>query len=134
MIFECVIFMKTTSMYSHNTNTLAAHAKRTGKVIINRMQVIISNGLGTVSVPLHLFARPQLVIVELDPNTQVANEIPSTENPRIQISSGFKKILFHPLQPCCFEKLSANFHHSFFSDLTIAHDTQIRYAHFLMFV
>lgn len=38
---------------------------RTGKVIINNMQVIISNGIGTVSLPFRFFARPQIVVVEL---------------------------------------------------------------------
>ncbi len=38
---------------------------RTGKVIIDKIQVIISNGIGTVSLPLRFFARPQIVIVEL---------------------------------------------------------------------
>lgn len=38
---------------------------RTGKVILNKMQVIVSNGIGTVFLPLRFFSPPQIIIMEL---------------------------------------------------------------------
>jgi predicted MPP superfamily phosphohydrolase len=42
---------------------------RTGLVSVNQMKVIISNGIGTALLPLRFFARPQIVIAELNRNS-----------------------------------------------------------------
>jgi hypothetical protein len=38
---------------------------RTGLKIVNRISLIISNGIGVVGLPIRFFARPQVVIIEL---------------------------------------------------------------------
>lgn len=38
---------------------------RTGSVMINKMQMIVSNGIGTTLFPIRFFARPQIVIIHL---------------------------------------------------------------------
>ncbi len=37
----------------------------TGKIILDKMQIIVSNGIGTVFLPLRFFAPPQIIIMEL---------------------------------------------------------------------
>jgi predicted MPP superfamily phosphohydrolase len=39
---------------------------RTGEKVVNSIQVIISNGIGTVLLPIRFFARPQIVIIQLE--------------------------------------------------------------------
>lgn len=38
---------------------------RTGKEIVNSIPVLISNGIGTVQLPIRFFARPQILIIQL---------------------------------------------------------------------
>lgn len=38
---------------------------RTGKIILNKIQIIVSNGIGTVFLPVRFFAPPQIIIIEL---------------------------------------------------------------------
>ncbi|HEX2957049.1 MAG TPA: metallophosphoesterase, partial [Chitinispirillaceae bacterium] len=38
---------------------------RTGKFSFNSIQVIVSNGIGTVLLPIRFFARPQILVVKL---------------------------------------------------------------------
>ncbi len=39
---------------------------RTGKTMVNTISAIISNGIGTVLLPIRFFARPQIVIIQLE--------------------------------------------------------------------
>jgi len=39
---------------------------RTGLKIVNRIQLIITNGVGVVGLPIRFFARPQIVVVKLN--------------------------------------------------------------------
>jgi predicted MPP superfamily phosphohydrolase len=56
-------------MYAPKVPSRYNQKLRTGLVMVNQMTVIISNGIGTALLPLRFFARPQIVIAELNQNS-----------------------------------------------------------------